>query len=93
MSVINKTLKELNKRTSSSDHGVYVGPGKKSNNVGVIRLVLLILLVCSSCVFTYILFSGFNANAPAKLKQLVVLPVPPFNVPNAIDFILSPYLY
>ena len=63
MSVINKTLKELNKRTSSSDHGVYVGPGKKSNNVGVIRLVLLILLVCSSCVFTYILLVCCEARS------------------------------
>lgn len=73
MSVINKTLKELNKRTSSSDHGVYVGQGKKSNNVGVIRLVLLILLVCSSCVFTYILFSGFNNKVEVSKQHDIVV--------------------
>ena len=33
-----------------------------------------------------ILLSGLRAKAPARLKQLVVLPVPPFNVPKAIDF-------
>lgn len=68
MSVINKTLKELNKRTSSSDHGVYVGQSKQSNKVSVIRLVLLVLLVCSCCVFVYILFIGLN-NKAAEYKQ------------------------
>jgi tetratricopeptide (TPR) repeat protein len=68
MSVINKTLKELNKRTSSSDHGVYVGQSKQSNKVSVIRLVLLVLLVCSCCVFVYILFIGLN-NKVVEHKQ------------------------
>lgn len=68
MSVINKTLKELNKRTSSSDHGVYVGQCKQSNKVSVIRLVLLVLLVCSCCVFVYILFIGLN-NKVVEHKQ------------------------